>query len=142
MNLILILGILSGTVADDFEVPPNIVYDSTSVSGIFLGYEAGNDIRPVIRNENGGIEFYWSTDPLMDYFLAIHVNERVILEIEEADTYNVETGSMERIFRVIGASTGTLSFTHWKDSLVVEGQPEDLLGDYFSAPYHCLYERN
>lgn len=140
LNLIFILAILSGLVADDFEIPPNIVYDSTTVSGIFLGYEVGDYIHPIIRNERGKILSFWSTDPLMDYFLSCHVDERVILEIEEADSYIMELGDMMRILRVIGASTGTVSFSHWRDSLETEGDPEDLLGDYFAAPYSCLFE--
>lgn len=140
LNLIFILAVLSGVVADDFEIPPNIVYDSTTVSGIFLGYEVGDYIHPIIRDESGKIMSFWSTDPLMDYFLTCHVNERVILDIEEADSYIWEVGEMMRILRVIGASTGSVSFSHWRDSLEAVGQPEDLLGDYFSAPYNCLFE--
>ena len=74
----------------------------------------------------------------MDYFLTCLVGEEVILEIEEADSYIWEIEGMMRIFRVIGAGTGTTSFMQWRDSLETEGRPEDLLGDYFSAPYGCL----
>jgi len=127
-------------VADDFEIPPNVVHDSTTVTGIFLGYEVGDYIHPVIRDDSGRIRSFWSTDPLMDYFLTCHVNERVILEIEEADSYIWEIAGMMRIFRVIGAGTGTLSYSQWKDSLETEGDPEDLLGDYYMAPYDCVFE--
>lgn len=140
MNLILVLAVLSGVIVDDFEIPPNIIYDSTTVSGIFVGFEVGDYVHPVIRDESGEKKSFWSTDPLLDYFLAIHLNERVILEIEEADSYIWEIADMMRIFRVIGARTVTVSFTHWRDSLEAEGDPADLLGDYFSAPYDCLLE--
>jgi len=140
LNLIFILAVLSGVVADDFEIPPSIIYGSSTVRGVFLGYEVGDYIHPVIRDESGEIESFWSTDPLLDYFLASHVGERVVLEIQESDTYILELGDMLRIFSVIGASTGTVSFTSWKDSLDALGEPEELLGDYFSAPYDCIYE--
>ncbi len=140
MNLIFILAVLSGVVADDFDVPIDFVYDSTTVSGVFLGFEVGDYIHPVLRDESGEVVSFWSTDPLMDYFLSCHVGERVVLEIEEADSYIWEVGDMVRIFRVIGAGTGILSYSQWRDSLEAEGEIEDLLGDYFSAPYDCLIE--
>ena len=139
MNLILILAVLSGVVADDFEIPPRIIYGSTTVRGAFLGFEVGDYIHPVMRDESGEIVSFWSTDPLLNYFLASHVGERVVLEIEESDTYIMELGEMLRIFSVIGANTGAVSFTSWKDSLDALGEPEELLGDYFSAPYDCVY---
>lgn len=140
MSLVLIIALLSGVVADDFEVSPDVMYDSSTVVGIFLGYEVGDYIHPVIRDESGDIKSYWSTDPLMDYFLTLYVGERVVLEIEEADSYIPESGGMMRIFRVIGVSTDTTSFFLWRDSLEAEGDPEDLLGDYHMAPYGCLVE--
>ncbi|MCK5116194.1 MAG: hypothetical protein KAR44_06310 [Candidatus Aegiribacteria sp.] len=140
MSLIIIVALLSGVVADDFEVSPNVVYDSSTVVGIFLGYEIGDYIHPVIREDDGDVRSFWSTDPLMDYFLTCLVGSRVILEIEEADSYIPESGGMMRIFRVIGVSTNTRSFFQWRDSLEAEGDPEDLLGDYYMAPYDCLLE--
>ena len=140
MSLIIIIALLSGVVADDFEVSPNVVYDSTTVIGIMLGYEVGDYIHPVIRDESGDVRSFWSTDPLMDYYLTLHVGERVVLQIEEADSYIPESGGMIRIFRVIGARTDTMSFIAWRDSLEAEGDPEELLGDYHAAPYGCLIE--
>ncbi len=140
MSLILIIALLSGVVADDFEVSPNVVYDSSTVVGIMLGYEVGDYIHPVIRDESGDVRSFWSTDPLMDYFLTLYVGEMVVLQIEEADSYIPESGGMMRIFRVIGAGTGTMSFVQWRDSLEAEGDPEELLGDYHTAPYDCLIE--
>jgi len=149
--LIIILAVLSGVAADDFELPPNeadfelppnIVFDSTTVSGIFLGYEVGDYIHPVLRTDTGKILSLWSTDPLMDYFLTCHIDEAVVLEIEEADSYIWEIGDMMRIFRVIGVTTGTTTFSLWRDSIAALGEPQDLLGDYFSAPYNCLLEES
>ena len=140
MSLVLIIAVLLGVVADDFEVLPNVVYDSSTVTGTFLGYEVGDYIHPVIRDENGDVKSFWSTDPLMDYFLTFLVGSRVILEIEEADSYIPESGGMMRIFRVIGARTNTRTFSQWRDSLEAEGDPEELLGDYYMAPFDCLVE--
>jgi len=140
LSLIMIIALLSGVVADDFEVSPNVVYDSTTVIGIMLGYEVGDYIHPVIRDESGDLRSFWSTDPLMDYFLTLHIGERVILEIEEADSYIPESGGMMRIFRVIGAGTDAVSFIAWRDSLEAQGTPGELLGDYHMAPYDCLIE--
>ncbi|MCD4701819.1 MAG: hypothetical protein K8S24_08195 [Candidatus Aegiribacteria sp.] len=140
MSLIFILAVLSGVVADDFEVPDNVVYDTSTVRGVFVGFEVGDYVHPVISGEDGKLRSFWSTDHLMDYYLACNVGERVVLEIEEADSYIWEIEGMMRIFRVIGASAGTLSYSQWRDSLEAEGEPEDLLGDYYSAPYDYLIE--
>ena len=140
LSLIMIIALLSGVVADDFEFSPNVVYDSTTVVGIMLGFEVGDYIHPVIRVESGDVRSFWSTDPLMDYFLTLYVGEMVVLQIEEADSYIPESGGMMRIFRVIRAGTDTLSFIAWRDSLEAQGDPDELLGDYRNAPYDCLIE--
>ena len=140
MSLIIIIALLSGVVADDFEITPDVLFDSSTVTGVFLGYEVGDYLHPVIREEDGEIRSFWSTDPLLDYFLTRHVGEEVVLDIEEVDSYIPESGGMMRIFRVIGATTDAISFFQWRDSLEAEGEPEDLLGDYSMAPYNCLIE--
>ncbi|MEN8208274.1 MAG: hypothetical protein ABFR50_03385 [Candidatus Fermentibacteria bacterium] len=141
MSLIFIIALLSGVVADDFEVSPNVVYDSTTAPGILLGFIVGQyDVHPVLLDENGDARSFWSTDPLLDYFLSRLVGERVFLEIEESDSYIGSVPDVMRIFRVIDASTGNLSYFQWRDSLETEGDPEELLGDYHAAPYNCLVE--
>ena len=134
MSLLFILAMLSGVVADDFEVPPDMAFDTTTVIGQFIGFEVGAQVQPVIRDRNGELVSFWSAGPLMDYFLCIHLNERVTLEVEEVDTYIASIGEVSRVWRIIEASAGALSFSTWRDSLEARGEPEELLGDYFSAP--------
>jgi hypothetical protein len=142
LNIIFILALLSGVVADDFEVPPDMVFSTSTVHGTLIGFEVGAHIQPVITDRNGEMVSYWSSGPLMNYFLSIHVMERVTLEIEEVDTYIVSIGEVARIFRIIEATAGSTSFTVWRDSLEAEGEPEELLGDYYSAPLDYKIEES
>jgi len=140
LNLILILAVLSGLVADDFELPPNAMFDSTTVSGTLIGFEIGNYVHPVILTESGKLESYCSTDPLLDYFLTLFIEEWVVLDIQEAGCFRTGTEEIVRVFLVVGARSGTLSYDHWRDSLITEGDPADLLEDYTSAPLEFQIE--
>lgn len=140
MNLIFILITLSTLTENDFEVPETIIYDSTTVQGVFLGYSVGDYIHPVIQTKGGKILAFWSTDPLMDYFLTRHVGEVVILEIENQESYIPEAGGKTLIPSVVGVTIGSTSFSIWRDSVETLGEPQDLFGDYFAAPYSCLTE--
>ncbi len=140
MNIIFIFAVLSGVAVNDFEVPEDVVLDSTTVQGVFLGYQVGDYIHPILQTNAGEVLSFWSTDPLMDYFLTCQVGEEVILEIENKESYIPEAGGMTRILSVVGVSTNTTSFSIWRDSIETLGEPQELLGDYFTAPYNCLVE--
>lgn len=139
MSIFLILALLPGVVADDFELPPDIVLDTYTVSGTLLGFQAGEYMHAVIRDRNGDIMSVLSPDPLMDYFLAGHVGETVVLEVEEAETYAVEAEEMVRTTRLTGAAAGETTYEEWADSLNAEGTPEEQLGDYVLVPLDFLY---
>ncbi len=140
MSIIFIFAVLSGIVVADSEVPEDIVLDSTTVQGVFLGYQVGDYIHPVLQTDTGEVLSFWSSDPLMDYFLTCLVGEEVTLEIENRESYIPEVGGKTRIPSVVGVSTSTTSFSIWRDSIETLGEPQDILGDYFAAPYNCLVE--
>lgn len=139
MNLFLILALLPGVVADDFELPPDIVMDTYTVSGTLLGFQAGEYMHAVIRERSGDIMSVLSPDPLLDYFLAGHVGETVVLEVEEVETYVIEAEEMVRTTRLTGAAAGETTYEEWVDSLNAEGTPEEQLGDYTRVPLDYLY---
>jgi hypothetical protein len=105
-----------------------------------LGFQAGDYVQAMIQQRGGEPQEYWSFDPLLDYFLALHVGETVTLTVEDVDTYLVEMEEVVRLFRITDASAGGTTFTEWRDSLQALGNPEDLLGDYGKAPLEHLYE--
>ena len=138
MNLILIVALLSGVVADDFELPPNVMFDSTSVSGEFLGFAVDERANTLFLSSGERVESYASTDPLLDYFLSMYVGDRVMLVVGEAE-YTTEEGEMARVIRVLDARAGSSTYSSWSDSIRAEGDPEDLLRDYMSAPSEYIY---
>lgn len=140
MNLFLILALLPGVVADDFELPPDIVLDTYTVTGTLLGFQAGDYMHAVLRERSGDIMSVMSPDPLLDYFLAGHVGETVVLEVEEVETYVIEAEEMVRTTRLAGAAAGETTYEEWADSLNAEGTPEELLGDYIRVPLDYPYE--
>ena len=139
MNLILIIALLSGVVADDFELPPDIVYGTSTVTGTLLGFQADDHMHAIVSTRGGGTGSYFTFDPLLDYFLSEHVGETLVLELQDVETYLIEAEEMVRLTRVTGARAGDVSFSAWRDSLESVGDPEELLGDYFSAPYDHIY---
>lgn len=138
MSIFLIIAILTGIVSDDFELPPDIVYSTMEIRGHLLGFQTDDYIHVVILDEDRDARTFHSSDPLLNYFLACHVDENVTLNVEEVDTYLMEAEEMVHLLRVIGATAGGRSYSVWLDSLRAEGEPADLLGNYFEAPQEHL----
>lgn len=139
MNLFLIMALLVGVVADDFELPPDILIDTYTVTGTLLGFQAGEYMHAVIRDRSGDVMSVLSPDPLLDFFLSGHVGETVILEVEEVETYLIEAEDMVRTTRLTGAAAGEKTYEEWADSLNAQGTPDELLGDYTRVPLDFLY---
>ncbi len=139
MSLFIIFMILFGYVSDDFEFTVITEHNTFRVPGVFLGFEIDDYFNPVVRDEDGAVRSFLSTDCLMDYFLSDHVGESIILDIEDADLYVHHLGDTTRIERVTGISIDGLTYTHWKDSLDAAGELELL--QYFYSPYHCQYNQ-
>jgi hypothetical protein len=140
LNLILVLALLSGVVADDFELPPDIVYSNLNMNGTILGFQIGDYVQVVLQERGGELKELWTFDPLMDYFLAEHVNESVSFEVEDVETYLTKAEDMVRLLRVVSAEAGGTSFSVWMDSVEALGTPGEILGDYTRAPRAHLYE--
>ncbi|MBN2586728.1 MAG: hypothetical protein JXA64_05955 [Candidatus Fermentibacteraceae bacterium] len=140
MSLFLILALLVGVVADDFELPPDIVYGNITRTGTMMGFQIGDErTLAVVDLRNGGTEAFWSFDPLLNYFLALHVDQAVVLEIEDVETWLMHEEEMVRLLRVVDASAGGTTFEEWGDSLRAIGEPEVLLDDFFTTPYDYIY---
>lgn len=140
MSLFIAIALLFGVVADDFELPPEIIFSSSTVTVTPLGFQAGDHMRVVVSDRSGAIASYWTFDPLLDYFIAEHMGETVTLNIQDVETYLMTAEAMVRLIRVTGARAGDVSFEAWRSSLEDAGGPEAVLGNYFSAPYEHLYE--
>jgi hypothetical protein len=139
LSVFLILALLIGVVADDFELPPDIIHGSMTRTGTMMGFQIGDEYaRAVICLRSGDTDSFWSFDPLLNYYLAMHVDESVVLEIEDVETWLIEAEEMVRLLRVVGASSGGTTFGEWSDSLRALGEPEALLDDFFTTPYEHL----
>lgn len=116
MNLVIIAALLIGVVADDFELPPDIVYGNMNRTGLLAEVEPG-DLRVVLSGREGDTETFWSFDPLLNHFLSLHLDEQVVLEIEDVETWMSEEEEMVRLLRVVDATAGETTFRAWSDSL-------------------------
>lgn len=122
MNLILMIALLTGVVADDFELPPDIVYNTMTRTGTLEGIDSGDESAQVtVSGREGGSESFWSFDPLLNYFLSLHLDEQVTLDIEDVETWMTDEESMVRLMRVVDATAGETTFEEWSDSLEAEG---------------------
>lgn len=138
MNVILIVALLSGVVADDFELPPGVMFDSTTVSGEFLGFAVNEEANTLFLRGGEAVESYMSKDPLLDYFLSMYVGDRVILILGEAE-YTTEEGETVRVSRILEAKAGSSTYSSWSNSVRSEGDPEELIRDLMSAPSEHIY---
>jgi len=139
LNLILILTLLSGAIADDFEVPPDRFYSTTTVNVEFLGFQEGDCMHPVVRGSDGQVISLWSFDDMLNYFLSLHVNEEVILDLEEVDSYVMAAEEMVHMLRVTEAEAGGRTYTAWKDSVLSLGDADAVLGNITRALHECMY---
>lgn len=138
MNVILIVALLSGVVADDFELPPGVMFDSTTVSGEFLGFAVNEGANTLFLSGGEDVESYMSKDPLLDYFLSMYVGDRVVLVLGEAQ-YTTDEGETMRVSRILDARACSAEYSSWLDSLRAEGDPEELIRNLRIAPSEHIY---
>jgi len=128
LSLVMIAALLIGVVADDFELPPDIVYGTMNRTGRLAEVDAGG-LQVVLSVREGDHETFWSFDPLLNSFLSLHTDEQAVLEIEDVETWMPEEEAMVRLLRVVDATIGEITFRAWSDSLEAGGTPGEVLED-------------
>lgn len=89
------------------------IISTRTVRGTLKGFEVGDYVHAVIKLENGKEDSYFIGSPGLDYFLALHKDEPLVLTVQVVDSYIPEAGGRQRIDRVSGARAGRLTSAAW-----------------------------
>lgn len=89
------------------------VIATRSVTGKLKGFEVGDYTHAVINLANGRENSYFIGPPGLDYFLALHKDEQMVLTYQIVDSYIPEAGGRQRIERLSGARAGRLTYAAW-----------------------------
>src|SRR4051794_10967824 len=87
------------------QPPEDKILSRSVIEGRFVGFEVGDYVHAVIRDRSGQEHnlFVWSEG--LSYFLASRQGMTLRFEYEEVDAYFRESNGVERIERLIRAST-------------------------------------
>lgn len=89
------------------------VIATRSATGTLKGFEVGDYVHAVIKLANGKENSYFIGAQGLDYFLALHKNQPLVLTYQIVDSYIPEAGGTERIERLSGARAGKLTYAAW-----------------------------
>jgi hypothetical protein len=91
------------------------VIATRTVKGTLKGFEVGDYTHAVIKLQNGKEESYYIGGTGVDYFLALHKGEPMVITYQIVDSYIPEAGGKMKIERISAARAGTeTSATWWK----------------------------
>ncbi len=94
------------------ESPPDKVKATKSLSGRFVGFEAGDYLHGVFTQADGErVSFFLERG--MEIFLLDHAKESLELEVQTLDTNIPEAGGIIEIERLHAIRAGGLSFADW-----------------------------
>lgn len=83
------------------------------IKGKLKGFEVGDYTHAVITLDNGKEESFFIGTFGLDYFLAQHKDEPLVLTYQIVDSYIPEAGGVQRIDRLSSARAGTLTSAAW-----------------------------
>jgi hypothetical protein len=89
------------------------VIATRTVRGTLKGFEVGDYTHAVITLENGKEESYFIGGMGVDYFLALHKGEPLVITYQIVDSYIPEAGGRQRIERISGARAGRETSAAW-----------------------------
>lgn len=89
------------------------VIATKSITGTLKGFEVGDYTHAVIKLANGKEKTFFIGSAGVDYFLALHKGESLVLTYQIVDAYIPEAGGKMRIERLSGAKAGTLTSAAW-----------------------------
>lgn len=104
----------------------------TKVSGELLGFEVGDYVHAIVKDDKGTETSYYIGDYPLNYFLAAHVGKKLDLELETKMTFLEEAGQEVETTKIAKASfKGTDVAAWWKKEL--ESATEEELKKKYDA---------
>ena len=114
-------------VSAEAETSPETVRETKSLTGTFLGFEAGDYLHAVIRQPDGQTSSFF-LERGMEIFLVDHRNEPLELTYQVVDTDVPEAGGVMTIERLSAIRAGGQTFADWWKT--AESRFGELLDEY------------
>jgi hypothetical protein len=89
------------------------VIATKTARGTLKGFEVGDYTHAVINLQNGKEESYYIGGTGVDYFLALHKGEPLVITYQVVDSYIPEAGGKMRIERISAARAGKETSAGW-----------------------------
>lgn len=94
------------------EQTPETIRETKTLTGEFIGFEAGDYLHAVIRQPDGKTTSFF-LDRGMEIFLVDHKNQPLELTYQVIDTYVPEAGGVMTIERLSAIRAGDQTFADW-----------------------------
>lgn len=94
------------------EPSPETIRETKSLTGTFIGFEAGDYLHAVIRQPDGKTASFF-LERGMELFLVDHRNEPLELTYQVVDTDVPEAGGVTTIERLSAIRAGDQTFADW-----------------------------
>ena len=92
---------------------PDRVRETKTITGSFVGFEAGDYLHAIVKRSNGERISFFLMKPGIEYFLVLRKDEPLELTYQVVDTYIPEAGDMETIKRLIAARVSGQTYPAW-----------------------------
>jgi hypothetical protein len=102
----------AGPSPDPSGQPPETIRETKSLTGEFVGFEAGDYLHAVIRQPDGNTSSFF-LERGMELFLVDHRNEPLELTYQIVDTDIPEAGGITTIERLSAIRAGDQTFADW-----------------------------
>jgi hypothetical protein len=89
------------------------VIATRTARGTLKGFEVGDYVHAVIKLQNGKEESFFIGGNGVDYFLALHKDEPLVITYQVVDSYIPEAGGRQRIERISGVRAGGETSAAW-----------------------------
>jgi len=98
--------------SDPAQPAPETIRETKSLTGEFIGFEAGDYLHAVIRQPDGKTESFF-LDRGMEIFLVDHKNQPLELAYQVVDADIPEAGGVMTIERLSSIRAGDQTFADW-----------------------------
>lgn len=103
----------NGLPANNIAQRRDRVIATKTARGTLKGFEVGDYVHAVITLQNGKEESYYMHGGGIDYFLALHKGEPLVITYQIVDSYIPEAGGRQRIERISGVRAGGETYAAW-----------------------------
>lgn len=111
------------------QKPKEVVKAVHTIQGKPIAFEMGDYLHAIVK-VNGADKSFFLSKPGLDFFLAMHCNQRGTFRYEVVDTYVPEAGGRVTINRLSDATIGGHSYSAWWENAQRRSSMKELTKKY------------